>query len=157
MKSVAVLTGEGAFALFFRPHPREFAIQGKKNANAEGSGPEGGGGKAKRSWNWLMHKLGRAYELELSNGLAGHHRQNFRWVFPCNEKIADRSDEINFSIFEVRVWYYVQLWEFSCRSRGGSWELFELRIYRKSSINPPGGLFISNTLGGRGLIETGAY
>ena len=45
MKNVAVLTEDGAFALFFRPHPgrfdisrfptsREFAIQGQKNANA---------------------------------------------------------------------------------------------------------------------------
>ena len=33
-----------AFALFFRPHPREFAIQGKKIANARGSAWEGGGG-----------------------------------------------------------------------------------------------------------------
>ena len=38
MKNVAVLSEDGAFALFFRPHPREFAIQGKKNANARGSG-----------------------------------------------------------------------------------------------------------------------
>ena len=30
------------------PHPREFAIQGKKNANARGGG-------AGRRWNWLMH------------------------------------------------------------------------------------------------------
>ena len=37
IKNVAVLTEDGAFALFFRPHPREFAIQGKKNANARGS------------------------------------------------------------------------------------------------------------------------
>ena len=36
MKNVAVLTKDGAFAFFFRPHPREFAIQGKKNANAWG-------------------------------------------------------------------------------------------------------------------------
>ena len=55
MKNVAVLTEDGAFALFFRPppwgicqlespHPREFAIQGKKNANAQGQpGGEGGG------------------------------------------------------------------------------------------------------------------
>ena len=28
-------------------HPREFAIQGKKNANARG--------EAGRRWNWLMH------------------------------------------------------------------------------------------------------
>ena len=53
MKNVAVLTEDGAFALFFRPHPREFAIQGKKNANARGE--PGGGGVAVRCCNWLMH------------------------------------------------------------------------------------------------------
>ena len=50
VESVAVLMEDGAFALFFRPHPggldssrvfapREFAIQGKKkkHANARGS------------------------------------------------------------------------------------------------------------------------
>ena len=42
MKNVAVLTEDGAFALFFRPHPQEFASQGKKNANA--CGLTGGGG-----------------------------------------------------------------------------------------------------------------
>ena len=47
MNKVAVLTENGAFALFFRyhlrgfdrlksPHPQEFAIQGKKNASAWG-------------------------------------------------------------------------------------------------------------------------
>ena len=38
------------------PHLREFAIQGKKNANARGpaQGVVGRGG-AERSWNWLMH------------------------------------------------------------------------------------------------------
>ena len=50
MKNVAVLTEDGAFALFFRPHPREFAIQGKKNANAQGSA-RGGGGGGGGSWN----------------------------------------------------------------------------------------------------------
>ena len=33
------------------PHPREFAIQGKKNANAQGSVQ----GATGHSWNWLMH------------------------------------------------------------------------------------------------------
>ena len=57
MKNVAVLTEDGSIALFFRPHPGgfdssrvpplEFAIQGKKNANAWGSGQRGAG----RSWN----------------------------------------------------------------------------------------------------------
>ena len=72
MKNVAVLLEDGAFALFFRPHPgefdsskvptpQEFAIQGKKNANAlcvcvcvcRGGG---GGGRvgSGHSWNWLM-------------------------------------------------------------------------------------------------------
>ena len=46
MKNVAVLTEYAAFALFFRPHPGEFAIQGKKNANARGS-------KAKKNMNVL--------------------------------------------------------------------------------------------------------
>ena len=41
MKNVAVLTEDGAFALFFCPHPREFATQGKKNANARGSAHTG--------------------------------------------------------------------------------------------------------------------
>ena len=46
MKNVAVLTGDGAFFLspprgiwqLKSPHPREFAIQGKKNAYAPGGG-----------------------------------------------------------------------------------------------------------------------
>ena len=44
MKNVAVLTEDGVFALFFRPHSREFAIQGKKNANARESARGGVGG-----------------------------------------------------------------------------------------------------------------
>ena len=51
MKNVAVLTEDRAFALFFRPHFQEFAIQDKKNANARGSARTGAG----HSWNWLMH------------------------------------------------------------------------------------------------------
>ena len=61
MKNVAVFYGgRGLCPLFSSPprgiwqlkspHPREFAIQGKKkNANARGG--------AGRSWNWLMHYL----------------------------------------------------------------------------------------------------
>ena len=30
--------GGGAFALFFHPHPQEFATQNKKSANARGAG-----------------------------------------------------------------------------------------------------------------------
>ena len=67
MNNVAALTEEGAFALFFGPHPggfdswriptREFAIHGKKEMlMSEGQpGGGGGGGGAGRSWNWLMH------------------------------------------------------------------------------------------------------
>ena len=40
-KNVAVLTEDGAFALLFRPHPGEFAVEGKKNANARGSAGRG--------------------------------------------------------------------------------------------------------------------
>ena len=43
MKNVAVLTEGGGLALLFRPHPREFANQGKKDANARGSARGGGG------------------------------------------------------------------------------------------------------------------
>ena len=39
--------GGGAFALFFHPHAREFATQGKKSANARGLARVGDG----RSWN----------------------------------------------------------------------------------------------------------
>ena len=63
MKNVAVLTEDGAFALFFRPHPGEFdssrvptpgnlPSKAKKNANARGSAQ---GGEAGRRWNWLMY------------------------------------------------------------------------------------------------------
>ena len=45
-----------AFALFFRPHPREFAIQGKKIADARGSAWEGGEGVGP-SWVKLTDAL----------------------------------------------------------------------------------------------------
>ena len=35
--------GGGAFALFFHPHPREFATQNKRSANARGLARGGGG------------------------------------------------------------------------------------------------------------------
>ena len=38
------LPGGGAIALFFHPHPREFATQNKKRANARGLAQAGGGG-----------------------------------------------------------------------------------------------------------------
>ena len=56
MKNVAVLTEDGAFALFFRPHPEVFdssrvptsgnlPSKAKKNANARGSAREAGRGE----------------------------------------------------------------------------------------------------------------
>ena len=52
MKNIAVMTEDGAFALFFPPHPGEFAIKGKNNANVRESARGKGAGS---SWNWLMH------------------------------------------------------------------------------------------------------
>ena len=52
-ENVAVSTEDGAFALCFRPHPREFAIQGKKKL-IMGVSPQGG---AVRRWNRLMHYI----------------------------------------------------------------------------------------------------
>ena len=75
MKNVGVLTEDGGIGpLFSSPprgiwqlkstHPWEFAIQGKKNANAWGSAQGGAG----RRWNWLMHK---------------EHTQGDLWLSPC--------------------------------------------------------------------------
>ena len=54
METVAVLTEDGAFAFLFRPHPREFVIQGKKNANARGSARSGGGGMGTAGIDWCI-------------------------------------------------------------------------------------------------------
>ena len=52
-----MLTEDRAFAFFFRQlngsHPWEFAIQGKKNANAQGSA-QGGGGEGAGRGNWKV-------------------------------------------------------------------------------------------------------
>ena len=53
IKNVALLTEDGAFALFFRPHPRELAIHGKKNANSRGSA-RGGGGLGAGGIDWYI-------------------------------------------------------------------------------------------------------
>ena len=42
--------GGGAFALFFHPHPREFATQDKKSTNARGLTRGGGMGAAGIEW-----------------------------------------------------------------------------------------------------------
>ena len=60
-ESVAVLMEDGAFALFFRPHPEgldssrvfapgEFAIQGKKMLMPGGQSEKGWGGWAQMEW-----------------------------------------------------------------------------------------------------------
>ena len=61
MKNVAVLTEDGAFALFFRPHPGGldssrviYQARQKKNANARGSARGGRG-------DWAQLELTYAY------------------------------------------------------------------------------------------------
>ena len=50
--------GGGAFALFFHPHPREFAPQDKNSPNARGLAPGGGGGMgAAGAFYILVHFL----------------------------------------------------------------------------------------------------
>ena len=46
--------GGGAFALFFHPHPREFATQNKKSANARGLARGGGGGMGAAGIDWCI-------------------------------------------------------------------------------------------------------
>ena len=63
MKNVTVFTEDGAFALFFRPHPRGFDssrvptpgnLPSKAKKMLMPRGQSGGGGTG-HSWNWLMH------------------------------------------------------------------------------------------------------
>ena len=46
--------GGGAFALFFRPHPQEFATQNKRSANARGLARGGGGGMGAAGIDWCI-------------------------------------------------------------------------------------------------------
>ena len=49
--------GGGAFVLFFHPHPREFATQNKKSANARGLAQGGGGGMGAAGIDWhIIHR-----------------------------------------------------------------------------------------------------
>ena len=67
MKNVAVLTEDGAFALFFRPHPGGFDssivptlgnLPSKaKKCQCQGAAQEGGGGGTGRRWNQLMQNF----------------------------------------------------------------------------------------------------
>ena len=70
MKNVAVLTEDGAFALFFHPHPGGFdSLRVPTHGNLPfmakkilipGSQP---GGRAGCRWNWLMHYIFASYLL----------------------------------------------------------------------------------------------
>ena len=94
IKNVAVLTEDGAFALFFRPHPGGFEgsrvptpgnLPSKaKNANAWGSAWWGGGWweRAGRSWNWLMHYLRAEF---ISKSLFSNHSQINIMYFNCSK------------------------------------------------------------------------
>ena len=53
--------GGGAFALFFHPHPREFATQDKKSANARALARGGG---------WAQLELTDALALQCSTSLS---------------------------------------------------------------------------------------
>ena len=77
MKNVAALTEDGAFALFFRPHPGgfdsprvpnpgNFPSKAKKNANARGSAPGG---------CWAQVELTGALVGVLNFGLTGDQTQ----------------------------------------------------------------------------------
>ena len=79
MKNVAVLMEAGHLHSFSflplgiwhlkSPHPRVFAIQGKKNKNEMPGGQQGGGGGgASRSWNWLMHYVRQDWILSQKFG-----------------------------------------------------------------------------------------
>ena len=57
MKNVAVLTEDGAFALFLRPHPQEFAIQGQKMLMPGGQPGKGGGGLGVGRTDWCITVL----------------------------------------------------------------------------------------------------
>ena len=62
MKNVALLMEDEAFALFFlsppwgSPHPREFAIQGKKTLMPGGQ-PGGGGGLGAAGIDWCINSI----------------------------------------------------------------------------------------------------
>ena len=85
------------------PHPREFAIQGKKNANAKGS-VQGGTG---HSWNWLMHyrrglqtdyNKKNLYQAEKPSPSEPRNHQTLTWTnlsddepVPCKRDNSDQS------------------------------------------------------------------
>ena len=75
--------GGGAFALFFHPHPREFATQNKKSANAQGLARGGGGGWA---------------QLELTDALFRFIQSRFYFVIQMCQPIKRTLDWYNINI-----------------------------------------------------------
>ena len=84
MKNVAALTEDGAFALFFRPHPGGFD---SSRVPTPGNLPskvkkmlmphDQPGGGAGRRWNWLVHKW-PFVQIKAPNSLAlGFHLKYF--------------------------------------------------------------------------------
>ena len=75
------------------PHPREFAIQGKKDANARGSAQGGAG----RRWNWLMHKSRKKIVFD-------------NWQLHLKEKEIENYSPIDVSVFVfLRILFAKQL------------------------------------------------
>ena len=64
------------------PHPWEFAIQGKKMLMPGGQPGGGGGERAGRSWNWLMHYLRAEF---ISKSLFSNHSQINIMYFNCSK------------------------------------------------------------------------
>ena len=77
MKNVAVLTEDGAFTVFFRPLPREYAIQGKKNArgSARGGGGagKGAGGAGGIDWCITLNYKHREIDFVVTLGAEAEH------------------------------------------------------------------------------------
>ena len=118
MKNVAVLTEDGVFVLFFRPHtggfdssryphPREFAIQEfhprQKSANAKGS-PRDGGGWAQLEIDWCIIQ-----QEEL-----------MRWHPSGVKRTTIRVIGVNFSLFDQGKRYLVRV--------SGEFELSEFEL-----------------------------
>ena len=133
MKNVAALTEDGAFALFFRPltpgiwqlrspHPREFAIQGKKKKmlmTGEGYG---------RSRNWLMH-----YHHPLSKTLKSRLTQVY-----ATRTAGRNSDQTRGGGYFRNFWVVMCCWDPGNLNLYQSYFSWILLAYtRVNSPNPP--------------------
>ena len=116
MKNVAVLTEDGAFALFFRPHPGGFhssriPTPGNLSSKAKkmlmpGSQPGGGAG---RRWNWLVHNV--IHMLICDKQVINNYHNNYHkiyWLYLVLTRCASRLDmpsnnsEVRFRCVAVR-------------------------------------------------------